>query len=88
MPAKRKTRVDRVAAKFGELYRIGKARSDLTEAQITTMLGFKSRDALLRRRNNPLLIDMGQLMTLGAAFRWSEEDWQQLIETMRGGKAS
>lgn len=88
MPAKKKTRADRVAECFGELYRIGKARADLTEAQITALIGYKSRDALLAKRKDPLQITLGQLVILGTAFRWREEDWEQLLSTMRGVKAS
>lgn len=86
MPAKRKTRADRVAECFGELYRIGKARADLTEEQISTMIGYKSRDALLARRKDPLSFTLGQLLTMGTVFRWRDEDWSQLVATMRGDK--
>ena len=88
MPAKRKTRADRVAETFGELYRTGKARADLTEEQITALIGFKSRDALLKRRKDPLSLTLGQVMTMGIAFRWKEEDWQQLVRTMQGVKTA
>ena len=86
MPAKRKTRADRVAECFGELYRIGKARADLTEEQISTMIGYKSRDALLARRKDALSFTLGQLLTMGTVFRWRDEDWSQLVATMRGDK--
>ena len=86
MPAKRKTRADRVAECFGELYRIGKARADLTEEQISTMIGYKSRDALLARRKDPLSFTLGQLLTMETVFRWRDEDWSQLVATMRGDK--
>ena len=88
MPAKKKTRADRVAECFSELYRIGKARADLTEEQISTMIGYKSRDALLARRKDPLSLTLGQIMTMGIAFRWRDDDWDQLVPTLKGGKAS
>jgi|GEM_PF-2265966 len=88
MPAKRKTRADRVAEKFGELYRIGKARSGLQETEIAPLCGFKSPIPLRKRRNEPLNFTMGQLMALGAAFRWSEEDWQELTGLMAGRRPS
>lgn len=86
MPAKRKTRADRVAEKFGELYRIGKARSGLQETEITALCGFKSPIPLRRRRSSPLDFTLGQLMAMGAAFRWSEEDWRALTSLMAGGR--
>ena len=88
MPAKRKTRSDRVAETFGELYRVGKARAQLTEEQITTMLGFKTRGALLRRREQPLYFTLGEILTLGTAFRWTPEEWNALNQHLQGGKAS
>lgn len=84
MPAKRKTRADRVAEKFGELYRIGKARSGLRDEDVTALCGFKSPIPLRKRRAAPLEFTMGQLMAMGAAFRWSEEDWQELTSLMAG----
>lgn len=84
MPAKRKTRADRVAEKFQELYRIGKARSGLQEPEITALCGFKSPIPLRRRRAAPLEFTLGQLMAMGAAFRWEDKDWQELASLMAG----
>ena len=86
MPAKRKTRADRVSEKFSELYRIGKARSGLQETEITALCGFKSPIPLRKRRATPLEFTLGQLMAMGAAFRWSEEDWRELVGLMAGVK--
>lgn len=86
MPAKRKTRADRVTEKLGELYRIGKARSGLQEEEITALCGYKSPVPLRKRRRSPLDFTLGQIMTLGAVFRWSEQDWQELISLLAGGR--
>lgn len=88
MPAKRKTRADRVAEKFGELYRIGKARSGLQETEIAPLVGFRSPVPLRRRRASPLDFTLGQVMALGSAFRWTEEDWQELAGLMAGRRPS
>ena len=88
MPARKKTRADRVAETFDELYRVGKARARLTEEEITVMLGFKTRGALLRRREQPLYFTLGEILILGAAFRWTPEEWSALNRHLQGGKAS
>lgn len=84
MPAKKKTRADRVAECFGELYRDGKARADLTEDEITTLIGFKTRDTLLKRRKNPLDLTIGQLMAMGIAFRWKDDEYLSLLQAIVG----
>ena len=81
MPAKRKTRADRVREKFSEMYRIGKARSGLNEPEITALCGYNSVIPLRRRRSSPMDFTLGQLLAMGTAFRWTEEDWQELIRT-------
>jgi len=66
----------RRAERFGELYRIGKARIGFTEEQISKMIGFKGRPPLLERRRNPEKLSLGQLITLGHAFNWSEAKYK------------
>lgn len=79
MGRRRKTESRRRAERFGELYRIGKARLGLTEEQISQMIGFKGRPALLDRRKNPDKLSLGQLVTLGTAFGWSDSEYMAII---------
>ena len=73
----KKTEAQRRAERFGELYRVGKAKLGLTGQQVAQMIGV-SYPTLLARRNNPDKFSLGDLATLGAAFGWSSEDFASL----------
>lgn len=74
----RKTEAQRRAERFGELYRVGKARSGLTEELVGNMLGMR-RPALLARRNSPDKFSVGELALLGKAFGWSDDEFLSII---------
>ena len=74
MPKPRKTESQRRAERFGESYRIGKARLGATEEQIGAMLGL-GRPALLSRRKEPEKFSVGEIVKLGRAFGWTDEEY-------------
>ena len=78
MPRPRKTETQRRAERFGERYRVGKARLGATEEQIGNILGLK-RPALLARRKDPGKLSVDQLVTLGKVFNWSDDDFIAII---------
>ena len=54
MGRKKQNRVDRWRDEFGVVYRIGKARAGLTEENISTLIGLKTRTPLQARRKDPM----------------------------------
>lgn len=82
MPKLRKTEAQRRAERFGERYRVGKALIGATEEQIGRLLGIK-RPTLLEKRNNPGKFSVDQLVTIGKAFGWSDEDYLAIIRPDR-----
>lgn len=78
MPRPRKTEAQRRAERFGERYRVGKARLGATEKQIGNILGIE-RPALLARRKDPGKLSVDQLVTLGKVFNWSDDDFIAII---------
>ncbi len=74
----RKTDSQRRAERFGELYRVGKAKLGLTEHQICEMLGVTG-PTLLARRKDPMKFSLGQLVTLGTAFGWTDAEYMSII---------
>lgn len=79
MPRLRKTESQRRAERFVELYRVGKARIDMTEDQIGDTVGM-SRPALQRRRENPeKYVSLGDLVKFGKIFGWTDDDFLAII---------
>lgn len=75
----KKTRAEQLTERFGEAYRIGKARCGMTNAEIAEMIGLKTQTTLKRRRGNPAEFTLGQLLAMGAAFRWTLEDYAHIL---------
>lgn len=84
MPAKKKTRADRVREVFTSLYDHGKVDLRQNEAEIARMLGYKSRDPLCHRRKDPETFTWGEMAKLATAFRWKDEDILRLFHTTQG----
>ena len=84
MPAKKKTRADRVLEVFTYLYDHGKVDLRQNEAEIARMLGYKSRDPLCDRRKDPEKFTWGEMAKLATAFRWKDEDILRLFHTTQG----
>lgn len=79
MPRLRKTESQRRAERFGERYRIGKARIGATEEQIGEAIGL-CRPALNRRLDDPeKYVKLGDLVKFGKIFGWSDEDFLAII---------
>lgn len=78
MGRRRKTKADRRAERFGELYRVGKARFQLTEDQVGDILGMK-RPALLSRRKDPGKFSIEEFSILGDMFGWTGEDVMSIL---------
>jgi len=75
----RKTEAQRRAERFGELYRVGKAKLGLTEDHVKNMVGLKGRPSLLARRKDPGKFTLEQLVTLGKVFGWTDADYMAII---------
>lgn len=82
MPRLKKTDAQRRAERFGEHYRVGKARLKLQEPDIAAALGM-GKTTLLMHRRNPETFSLGQLVRLGDVFGWTEGEYMDII---RGGK--
>lgn len=81
MPAKRKTKSDKLREKFDELYRVGKAKARLSEQDVSEIAGMTTV-TLWKRKNNPQDFKLSELVKLATAFKWSGEDLQSLISTL------
>lgn len=79
MGRSKKTRAERLAEQFGEHYRMGKAKVGMTNQEIAHVVGLQSQAALKRRRENPGEFTLGELLAMGAAFRWTEEEYLSVI---------
>lgn len=83
MPRPRKTESQHRAERFRELYRIGKARIDVTDEQIGEYIGM-SRPAISRRKKDPgKYVSLDDLVTFKKIFGWSDED---ILALFRAGK--
>lgn len=83
MPRLKKTDAQRRAERFGEHYRVGKARLQLQESDIATAVGMAG--ATLRKyKRSPDMFSLGQLVRLGHMFGWSETEYMEIIEGRRG----
>lgn len=86
MPAKKKTREDRMFDTFSSLYRIGKARTGMTDEEVADALGI-GRKALWKRRKNPSLFPFGEVLKLCAIFCWQEDEMAKItgLYCVKGG---
>lgn len=82
MPRLRKTDAQRRAERFGELYRVGKARLGMTDEQVGQMLDMSSA-TLRKKRRSPGEFSFSQIITMGAVFGWSDEDYLAIIHPQR-----
>lgn len=78
MPAKKKTRENRMFDTFSSLYRVGKARSGMTEADVADALGI-TRPTLQKRRENPKLFPFGDILKLCALFCWEDNEIMSIV---------
>lgn len=83
MPAKRKTKAERMAEKFNALYRRGKAMSGMKDTEVMTAIGLKSPTSLIARKKDPRKFTFGEIMSLAILFQWQESDIATLIDQMR-----
>lgn len=79
MPAKKKTREDRMTDIFAQMYRIGKARSGMTDEEVADALGI-GRKALWKRRKNPSLFPLGDVLKLSAIFCWQQDEVMDIFK--------
>lgn len=84
MPAKKKTREDRMRETFTVLYRIGKSRSGMTEEEVAGALGV-TRSTLRRWRRNPNTFPFGNILKLCSLFYWDDGEITQLVRLYCGG---
>lgn len=78
MPAKKKTREDRMRDRFSRLYSEGKARSGMTEWEVAEALGI-TRPTLQKRRENPKLFPFGDILKLCALFCWEDNEIMSIV---------
>lgn len=83
MPAKRKTKEDRTAEAFANLYRIGKARSGMKDSEVADALGIKSVMTWRKRRNRPEIIPLGDFAKLSVLLQWQDSEVDALVEMMK-----
>lgn len=83
MPARRKTKAERMAEKFDSLYRKGKAISGMKDRDIMEKIGIKSPTSLIARKKDPRKFSFGEIMSLAILFQWHESDIADLIDAMR-----
>lgn len=77
--AKRKPdREARLLDEFTQRYKVGKAITGLTNEEVGSLIGL-SHTALKRRRDKPGSFTLRELIVIGTAFRWTEEDYQAII---------
>lgn len=74
----KKTDAQRRAERFGEHYRVGKARLRLKDPDIANALGI-GRTTLSARKHNPDAFSLGQLVRLGDVFGWGEGEYMDII---------
>lgn len=79
MPRPMKTEEQRRADRFGELYRIGKAKTGMTDAQCAAMVGVCEK-TLYSAKNNPgKKISIGQVARFGRAFGWTSDEIASIV---------
>lgn len=82
MPRLKKTDAQRRAERFGEHYRVGKARLKLRDPDIAAALGVSER-TLRNYKTRPDGVPFGKLVRLGHLFGWTEAEYMDIIS---GGK--
>ena len=82
MPAKRKTKADRLREKFGQMYKVGKAVTGLNDTDIAESLGL-GVTALWARRKAPETFKLGEIVKLSVILRWGGSDLTDLIAVMQ-----
>lgn len=70
----RKTDAQLRAERFAEVYRVGKARANLTEREVAQILGV-SHVTLGKYKKTPEIFPFGKLITLGTMFGWTEDEF-------------
>ena len=62
------------AERFGEIYRVGKARANLTEREVAQILGV-SHVTLGKYKKAPENFPFGKLLVLGNLFGWTADEF-------------
>lgn len=83
MPRLKKTESQRRSENFEELYRIGKARSGLTDAQCADIIGVCRKTLFAARKSPNDRVSIGQLARFGEVFGWSDEDYLKIIKAQK-----
>lgn len=83
MPRLKKKEDQIRAERFGELYRIGKARLGLTDAQCAAIAGVCPKTLFNAKKDPNERISIGQLARFGAVFEWSDEDYLKIIKAKK-----
>lgn len=75
-----------MADTFSQMYRIGKARSGMTDEEVADALGI-GRKALWKRRKNPSLFPLGDVLKLSAIFCWQQDEVMDIFKlySVKGG---
>ena len=82
MPAKRKTKQDRLREAFAVSYKVGKARSGLRDSDVAGILGITPM-TFRKKRNDPKDLKAGELATLAVLMKWDITEVSRLIELMQ-----
>lgn len=82
MPRLRKTDAQRRADRFSEHYRVGKARLQLRDADIATVLHV-APSTMQRYKNDPAKLSLEQIVLIGSIFGWTACEYMDIIS---GGK--
>ena len=83
MPARRKTREDRLREAFDMMYRSGKSITRLKDTEIAELLGLKSVKSLTTRKQDPATFRFGEILMLSAILQWDANDVAKLFELMK-----
>lgn len=78
MPAKRKTRADRMREQFGRMYAVGKATNHLTDVDVAESIGV-SIATLWKRKKDPSKLTVNELTILVSVLHLNPEDVAKLI---------
>ena len=79
MPRLKKTEAQRRAERVRELYRIGKAKTGLTDEQCASMVGVCRKTLFSAKKNPDKYISLGQMACLGKAFGWTGEEIASIV---------
>lgn len=75
----KKTEIQKTNEKFLELYKIGKAKTGLTDAQCAAIIGVCPK-TLYNQMKTPIeKISLLQFLRLGVDFKWTDEDYLAII---------